>query len=110
MFCHVRGSLSHRELRFALLKQRLLELVKKGDDDEALKFAKERLAPEGAKDPAMLREIEEAVSLLAYEVRRVCAAAGWLCLVVDGCRSCPGGGVGDRSGGGFLGVLGAGLL
>lgn len=59
---------SRRELRFGLLKQRLLELVKRGDEDEALKFAAERLAPEGARDPAMLREIEEAVSLLAYEV------------------------------------------
>lgn len=42
--------------------------MKKGDEDGALKFAKERLAPEGARDPAMLREIEEAVSLLAFEV------------------------------------------
>eukprot|EP00903_Cladosiphon_okamuranus_P021763 g20009.t1 len=67
-----------RELRFGLLKQRLLELVKKGDEDEALKFAKERLAPEGARDPAMLREIEEAVSLLAYEDMSTCPLSGLL--------------------------------
>lgn len=59
-----------RELRFTLLKQRLLELVKKGETDEALTFAAERLAPEGAGDPVTLRQVEEAVTLLAFEVRR----------------------------------------
>ncbi|CAM9757599.1 unnamed protein product, partial [Ectocarpus fasciculatus] len=59
-----------RELRFGLLKQRLLELVRRGDADEALAFAAERLAPEGAQDPAILRQIEEAVTLLAFEVWR----------------------------------------
>lgn len=58
-----------RELRFTLLKQRLLELVRKGKTDEALNFAAERLAPEGAGDPVTLRQIEEAVTLLAFEVR-----------------------------------------
>ncbi len=43
--------------------------MRRGEEDAALKFAKERLAPEGAKDPAMMRQIEEAVTLLAYEVR-----------------------------------------
>ncbi|CAB1108506.1 unnamed protein product [Ectocarpus sp. CCAP 1310/34] len=56
-----------RELRFGLLKQRLLELVRRGDADEALSFAAEHLAPEGAQDPAILRQIEEAVTLLAFE-------------------------------------------
>lgn len=59
-----------RELRFTLLKQRLLELVRKGETDEALTFAAERLAPEGAGDPVTLRQVEEAVTLLAFEVRR----------------------------------------
>lgn len=57
-----------RELRFGLLKQRLLELVRRGATDEALSFAVECLAPESAGDPAMLRQVEEAVTLLAFEV------------------------------------------
>lgn len=57
-----------RTLRFALLKQRLLELVRRGETEEALNFAAERLAPEGAGDPALLREVEEAITLLAFEV------------------------------------------
>ncbi|CAN0463373.1 unnamed protein product, partial [Laminaria digitata] len=56
-----------RELRFTLLKQRLLELVRKGDTEEALTFAAERLAPESARDPVTLRQVEEAVTLLAFE-------------------------------------------
>lgn len=68
-----------RELRFGLLKQRLLELVRLGDADAALNFAAERLAPEGARDPAMLRQIEEALTLLAYEVRRQSAALSYCC-------------------------------
>lgn len=71
-----------RELRFGLLKQRLLELVRLGDADAALNFAAERLAPEGARDPAMLRQIEEALTLLAYEVRRTCTRSGWSCFFV----------------------------
>lgn len=59
---------ARRELRFGLLKQRLLELVRRGETDEALAFAVERLAPEGARDPAMLRQIEEAITLLAFKV------------------------------------------
>lgn len=58
-----------RELRFGLLKQRLLELVRRGETDEALAFAAERLAPEGAGDPMMLRQVEEAVTLLAFKVQ-----------------------------------------
>lgn len=58
-----------RELRFTLLKQRLLELVRRGETDEALRFAAERLAPEGAGDAAMLRQIEEAITLLAFKVQ-----------------------------------------
>ncbi|CAM9912500.1 unnamed protein product [Pylaiella littoralis] len=67
-----------RELRFGLLKQRLLELVRLGDADAALSFAAERLAPEGARDPAMLRQIEEAVTLLAYEDAASCPLSGLL--------------------------------
>ena len=59
-----------RELRFGLLKQRLLELVRRGETEEALNFAAERLAPESAGDPDMLRQVEEVVTLLAFEVRR----------------------------------------
>ena len=59
-----------RELRFTLLKQRLLELVRKGETEEALSFAAQRLAPEGAGDPVTLRQVEEAVTLLVFEVRR----------------------------------------
>lgn len=58
-----------RELRFGLLKQRLLELVRRGETEEALNFAAERLAPESAGNPDMLRQVEEVVSLLAFEVR-----------------------------------------
>lgn len=61
-------SACRRQLRFRLLKQQLLELVRRGETEEALDFAAERLAPEGAGDPAMLREIEEAVTLLAFKV------------------------------------------
>lgn len=66
---NLRRECAPRELRFGLLKQRLLELVRRGETEEALSFAAERLAPEGAGDPALLRQVEEAVTLLAFEVR-----------------------------------------
>ncbi|CAM9906374.1 unnamed protein product [Sphacelaria rigidula] len=69
---------SDRTLRFGLLKQRLLELVRRGETEEALNFAAERLAPEGAGDPALLREVEEAITLLAFEDVASCPLSGLL--------------------------------
>ncbi|CAN0235026.1 unnamed protein product, partial [Discosporangium mesarthrocarpum] len=56
-----------RELHFSLLKQHLLELIRQGKLDEALDFGQDQLAPLGAGDPALLREIEEAVCLVAFK-------------------------------------------
>ncbi|CAN0351965.1 unnamed protein product, partial [Hapterophycus canaliculatus] len=66
------------ELRFGLLKQRLVELVRRGDSDAALTFAAEHLAPEGAENPAVLRQIEEVVTLLAFEDAASCPLSGLL--------------------------------
>ncbi|CAM9444119.1 unnamed protein product [Scytosiphon promiscuus] len=66
------------DLRFGLLKQRLVELVRRGDAGAALTFAAERLAPEGAENPAVLRQIEEVVTLLAFEDVGACPLSGLL--------------------------------
>lgn len=78
-----------RELRFTLLKQRLLELVRRGETEEALSFATERLAPESAGDPVTLRQVEEAVTLLAFEVRLYTRNFAGAPPRVDGYVRCP---------------------
>jgi hypothetical protein len=53
-------------LAFALARQRLIELARAGDADAALAYAADQLAPRGDDDPALLADLESALSLLAF--------------------------------------------
>ncbi|ORX93435.1 hypothetical protein K493DRAFT_284705 [Basidiobolus meristosporus CBS 931.73] len=55
------------KLFFHLQQQRLIELIRKGNVDEALEFAQEELAPRGEENPEMLQELEQTMALLAFE-------------------------------------------
>lgn len=55
------------EVNFHLQQQRLIELIRGGDTDEALAFAQEFLAPIGEEHPHFLPELERSVALLAFE-------------------------------------------
>ena len=55
------------ELFFHLQQQRLIELVRAGEVEQALEFAQEHLAPCGEENPAFLEELGEAA-------RRACCA------------------------------------
>uniref|UniRef100_A0A7S0VA32 CTLH domain-containing protein n=1 Tax=Polytomella parva TaxID=51329 RepID=A0A7S0VA32_9CHLO len=53
-------------LRFHIAQQRLIELVRRGRPVEALRLAREVLAPLAREDASFLRELEETVMLLAF--------------------------------------------
>eukprot|EP01112_Ceratiomyxa_fruticulosa_P012462 TRINITY_DN3451_c0_g1_i1.p1 TRINITY_DN3451_c0_g1~~TRINITY_DN3451_c0_g1_i1.p1 ORF type:complete len:225 (+),score=51.30 TRINITY_DN3451_c0_g1_i1:95-769(+) len=54
-------------LFFHLQQQRLIELIRKGQVLEALKFAQEELAPYGDGNTLFLEELEKTMALLAFE-------------------------------------------
>ena len=58
---------NNHELAFKLHKQRLLELVREGDVVAALEYSQERLAPLAEGKPELMKELESAVTLLAFE-------------------------------------------
>ncbi|CAM6009481.1 unnamed protein product [Sphagnum balticum] len=55
------------QLFFHLQQQRLIELIRSGQVEEALEFAQEELAPRGEENHAFLEELERTVALLAFE-------------------------------------------
>ncbi|PCH33873.1 lish motif-containing protein [Wolfiporia cocos MD-104 SS10] len=54
-------------LYFRLQQQKLIEHIRQGNTDEALRFAQEELAPRGEESPEFLSELERTMALLAYE-------------------------------------------
>eukprot|EP01094_Clydonella_sp_ATCC50884_P022941 TRINITY_DN5383_c0_g1_i1.p1 TRINITY_DN5383_c0_g1~~TRINITY_DN5383_c0_g1_i1.p1 ORF type:complete len:247 (+),score=76.86 TRINITY_DN5383_c0_g1_i1:34-774(+) len=55
------------DLLFAARQQELLELIRAGRLDEALSFAQLHLAPRALECPELLKEVEKAMSLLAFD-------------------------------------------
>eukprot|EP01103_Thecamoeba_quadrilineata_P018151 TRINITY_DN6769_c0_g1_i1.p1 TRINITY_DN6769_c0_g1~~TRINITY_DN6769_c0_g1_i1.p1 ORF type:complete len:258 (-),score=77.73 TRINITY_DN6769_c0_g1_i1:49-822(-) len=55
------------DLIFHLKQQHLIELIREGDIDKALKFAQEKLAPQGEANSNFLEDLEKTMSLLAFE-------------------------------------------
>lgn len=55
-------------LYFHLQQQRLIELIRQKKIDEALLFAQHELAPRGEEHPEFLNELEQTMTLLAYDV------------------------------------------
>lgn len=55
-------------LYFQLQQQRLIELIRQKKVDEALVFAQEELAPRGEEHPEFLSDLEQTMTLLAYDV------------------------------------------
>lgn len=55
------------ELLFRLKKQQFIEMVEKGDVEAALRFAEEELTHRVENNESLLREMEEAMSLLLFE-------------------------------------------
>ncbi|GJQ15507.1 hypothetical protein GpartN1_g7298.t1 [Galdieria partita] len=60
---------SNPSLFFHLQLQKLIELIRQGDIEQALKFAQEELAPKGEENPSFLEELERVMALLAFEDR-----------------------------------------
>eukprot|EP00871_Galdieria_phlegrea_P003278 jgi/Galph1/3951/GphlegSOOS_G2626.1 len=60
---------SNPTLFFHLQLQKLIELIRQGRVDEALKFAQEELAPKGEENPGFLEELEKVMALLAFDDR-----------------------------------------
>ncbi|KJE92238.1 hypothetical protein CAOG_03242 [Capsaspora owczarzaki ATCC 30864] len=58
------------KLCFQLQLQRLIELIRAGQIDEALAFAQSELAPRGEEQPQFLEELEKALALLAFDNQR----------------------------------------
>jgi len=54
-------------LFFHLQQQRLIELIRSGNIDGALKFAQDHLAERGEQHPQTLDELERTIALLAFE-------------------------------------------
>lgn len=54
-------------LFFHLQQQRLLELIRRGDEEEVLRFAQSELAPLGEENHDFLDELEQTLALLAFE-------------------------------------------
>jgi hypothetical protein len=54
-------------LFFRLQQQRLIEYIREGRIDDALRFAQEELAPRGEESPEFLLELERTMALLAFE-------------------------------------------
>ncbi|KAI8097404.1 CTLH/CRA C-terminal to lish motif domain-containing protein [Halteromyces radiatus] len=55
------------KLYFHLQQQRLIELIRKGDDEGALAFAADEMAPRGEEHPEFLQELERTMALLAFQ-------------------------------------------
>ena len=51
----------------AFQQQQLIELIRDGRVEEALKFASEQLAERGEEEPLVLEELERTLALLAFE-------------------------------------------
>ncbi|CAN1810762.1 Protein GID8 homolog, partial [Linum perenne] len=60
------------QLFFHLQQQKLIELIRNGEIEEALVFAQEELAPRGEENPGFLEELERTVSLLVFEDMSKC--------------------------------------
>ncbi|KAJ1656398.1 hypothetical protein IWQ61_004022 [Dispira simplex] len=58
---------SNPQLYFHLQQQRLIELIRSGQVEEALSFAQEELAPRGEQVPELLDELEKTMTLLAFD-------------------------------------------
>ncbi|PWN47917.1 hypothetical protein IE53DRAFT_389923 [Violaceomyces palustris] len=58
-------------LFFHLQQQRLIELIRAGQINEALAFAAEELAPRGEEHPDLLPELERTMALLAFDIPKV---------------------------------------
>jgi hypothetical protein len=54
-------------LIFHLKQQRLIELIREGNIDNALSYAQEEMAPRGEENPEFLEELERTMALLAFE-------------------------------------------
>ena len=48
-------------------QQQLIELIRYGRVEDALKFASEQLAERGEEEPSVLEELERTLALLAFE-------------------------------------------
>ena len=48
-------------------QQQLIELIRDGRVEDALKFASEQLAERGEEEPSVLEELERTLALLAFE-------------------------------------------
>ncbi|XP_076034163.1 GID complex subunit 8 homolog protein Houki [Oratosquilla oratoria] len=55
------------QLYFHLQQQMLIELIREGRVEEAVVYAQDHLAERGTRDPAVLRELERTLALLAFE-------------------------------------------
>ncbi|CAN1327090.1 Protein GID8 homolog [Linum perenne] len=60
------------QLFFHLQQQKLIELIRNGETEEALVFAQEELAPRGEENPGFLEELERTVSLMVFEDMSKC--------------------------------------
>ena len=54
-------------LYFHLQQQRLIEYIRHGKIEEAIKFAQQELAPRGEEAPEFLAELERTMALLAFD-------------------------------------------
>ncbi|KAI9223845.1 CTLH/CRA C-terminal to lish motif domain-containing protein [Blastocladiella britannica] len=57
---------SDAQLLFRLHLQHLVEMIRAGDVVAAVQFAREELAPRGEDNPALLEELEQAMTLLVF--------------------------------------------
>lgn len=62
-------------LYFHLHQQRLIELIRQGNVSEALRFAREELAPRGEENTEFLAELENTMALLAFDASGANAAS-----------------------------------
>lgn len=58
---------TNRSLYFHLQQQKLIEYIRKGQVEEALRFAQQELAPRGEEDSEFLTELERTMALLAFD-------------------------------------------
>lgn len=82
---------SNPSLYFHLQQQRLIELIRQNKIEEALLFAQAELAPRGEEHPEFLHELEETMTLLAYDVdvAAIEAAQAGTAVAEDGSESGP---------------------
>ncbi|KAJ3296913.1 Glucose-induced degradation complex subunit [Rhizoclosmatium sp. JEL0117] len=69
---------SNPRLYFHLQQQKLIELIREGKIVEALDFAQEELAARGEENPEFLEELEQTMSLLAFDASQGSPVAGLL--------------------------------